>query len=259
MLQDVQLHKVLFLDIETVRAEDKLVSLPNPFNDLWCKKMEKQHQGDGEPDYGQLWEDEAAFHAEFSKVVCVSFGGFKKKEDKKDEYTFRVKSFYGDNEKKLLREFGGMLEELMGKGFSYCAHYGMGFDYPYLAKRYMINGYTIPAALDSYGKKPWDLNHLIDTNDLWKGVQWKGGTSLDLICALYGIPSPKDEMDGSEVAGAFFRGEIKDVVRYCEKDVIALARVFQCLKRVQMVHQDDIVSATVFEEPKEENTNPEKK
>lgn len=248
MLQDVNIDKVLFLDIETVRSVDKLKDLPEPFSNLWCSKMEKSHQGDGEPDYEQLWIDEAAFHAEFSKIVCISFGAFKAKEEKKDEFNLRVKSFYGAKEKTVLREFGGMLAEL--RGYKFCAHYGMGFDYPFLAKRYLINRFSIPLAFDSYGKKPWELTHLLDTNDLWKGVQWKGGTSLDLICALYGIASPKDEMNGSEVAPAFFRGDIKDIVRYCEKDVVALARVFQCLKMVQVVSDDDVISATKFEEEK---------
>lgn len=63
--------------------------------------------------------------------------------------------------------------------------------------------------------------------ELWKFGDYKSFTSLKLLAALFGIPSPKDDIDGSQVGAVYWEEQDLDRIRvYCEKDVVTLAKVF---------------------------------
>jgi uncharacterized protein YprB with RNaseH-like and TPR domain len=181
-------------------------------------------------------------YSEFGKIICISVGLIKEK----NPFSFRLKSFYGDDEKTLLSEFSAMLSKFVKTNTDalLCAHNGKEFDYPYIARRMIINGLVIPGILDNAGKKPWEIK-LLDTMDLWKFGDYKNYTSLDLLTSVLGIPTPKDDIDGSMVSGIYYdEKNIERIVRYCEKDVLAVARVLMRFMNQPGISDDKIESVT---------------
>ena len=221
MLEKIKLENILFLDIETVPGTSQFDELPEKMQSLWDKKSGFFRKDE------ELAEDvysRAGIYAEFGKVICISIGMTYKKGQ---ETHFRLKSFYGDNEKDLLMDFNLLLKKLSQKSeLQLCAHNGKEFDFPYLARRMLINGLELPALLDVAGKKPWEVSFL-DTMELWKFGDYKHYTSLDLLTTIFQIPTPKDDMDGSMVGDAYWKdNELEKIVKYCEKDVIAVVQLF---------------------------------
>jgi 3'-5' exonuclease len=225
MLETVDLEKVLFLDIETVPMTGGYEEMPETFRKLWAKKTEQLYRYDKNPELqqspGEVFE-RAGIYAEFGRVICISTGLFR-------NGSFWIKSYYGDDEKVLLTEFAEMLTKASGKNFLFlCAHNGKEFDYPYLIRRMLINGIQVPSILDLAGKKPWEVNHL-DTMELWKFGDFKNYTSLELLAAVFGIPTPKDDINGSDVARVYYQDhDLPRIVTYCQKDVIT---IFQLMLR----------------------------
>jgi uncharacterized protein YprB with RNaseH-like and TPR domain len=241
MLDNIKVEDVLFLDIETVPASSSYELLEPAMQTLWDKKS-KQFRTP-EQTANDVYE-RAGIYSEFGKIICISVGLIKEK----NPFSFRLKSFYGDDEKSLLSDFSAMLSKFSksNKESLLCAHNGKEFDYPYIARRMIINGLIIPDILDNAGKKPWEIK-LLDTMDLWKFGDYKNYTSLDLLTSILGIPTPKDDIDGSMVAGIYY-GE-KDtgrIVRYCEKDVLAIARVLLRFMNMPEINNDKIESVTVL-------------
>ena len=108
-------------------------------------------------------------------------------------------SFFGD-EFKILKDFSQLLNDhFSGPQHVLCGHNAKEFDLPFIARRCIIKGIALPAKLNLVGKKPWEIPHL-DTLEMWKFGDYKHFTSLKLLAKVLGIPSPKDDIDGSEVA-----------------------------------------------------------
>jgi 3'-5' exonuclease len=240
MLSNIRPEDILFLDIETVPAVSSYNMLDKPFQGHWDKKS-KQFRGE-EQKADEVY-NRAGIYAEFGKIICISVGLIKEK----NPFSFRLKSFYGDDEKSLLSEFSAMLAKFSkNKEALLCAHNGKEFDYPYIARRMIINCMIIPDILDNAGKKPWEVK-LLDTLDLWKFGDYKSYTSLDLLTAILNIPSPKDDIDGSMVARVYYdEQDIGRIVRYCEKDVLAVAQVLLRLMNLPEIKEDKIESVTTF-------------
>ena len=239
MLDNVKPEDVLFLDIETVPVAQSFDDLGQAMKNLWEKKSKQFRTPDQSPDdvYGR-----AGIYSEFGKIICISVGLIKEK----NPYRLRLKSFYGDDEKLLLSDFSSMLSRFSktNQEAILCAHNGKEFDYPYIARRMIINGLIIPELLDNSGKKPWEVR-LLDTMDLWKFGDYKNYTSLELLTSVLGIPTPKDDIDGSMVAGVYYADkDIERIVRYCEKDVIAITQVLLRFVNEPLVSEDNIESVT---------------
>ena len=121
-----------------------------------------------------------------------------------------------------------------------CAHNGIEFDFPYLARRMLILGVSLPKILSMHGKKPWQIPHL-DTMQLWRFCDFKQYTSLKLLANVLGIPSPKDDIDGSQVAEVYYREkDLKRIITYCEKDVITVAQVLLKMRQEPLLHSEEI-------------------
>ncbi len=239
MLDNIKVEDVLFLDIETVPGSPSYETLNPLFQTLWEKKSRQFRTA--EQAAGDVYE-RAGIYSEFGKIICISVGLIKEK----NPYSFRLKSFYGDDEKALLSEFSDMLYKFCrtNKEALLCAHNGKEFDYPYIARRMIINGMIIPEILDNAGKKPWEIK-LLDTMDLWKFGDYKNYTSLDLLTSILGIPSPKDDIDGSMVAGIYYtENDLKRIVKYCEKDVLAIGQVLLRFMHLPAISDDKIESVT---------------
>jgi 3'-5' exonuclease len=239
MLDNVRVEDVLFLDIETVPAAPSYNNLEPAMQVLWDKKS-KQLKTDDQTS-SDLYE-RAGIYSEFGKIICISVGFI----NEKNPFSIRLKSFYGDDEKLLLQDFSAMLSKFLKtkKDALLCAHNGKEFDFPYIARRMIINGLIIPDLLDNAGKKPWEIK-LLDTMDLWKFGDYKNYTSLDLLTTVLGIATPKDDIDGSMVAGVYYNeNDLERIVKYCEKDVLAIAQVLLRFMNLPLISKEKVESVT---------------
>jgi len=233
MLDDLNLSDVLFLDIETVPASPNFDAVSDKMKKLWEKKAEQLRRNNPEQTADTLYS-RAGIYAEFGKIVCISCGFANGKQ-------FRIKSYYSDDEKILLEEFKQLLDNhYTSKSKLLCAHNGKEFDFPYIARRMLINGLELPEIINLAGKKPWEVRHL-DTLELWKFGDYKHFTSLELLAAVFDIPTPKDDIDGSMV-GQVYWGEkdLERIVVYCQKDVITIAQLLRRYMGMPLLSESDI-------------------
>ena len=226
------LHKILFLDIETVPAVPSYNELDADFRQLWDKKAAfLKREGDETP--AGLYQ-KAGIFAEFGKIVCISVGVMR-------ERKLRIKSFAGKDEGVLLNSFASLLNQHYStEQHSLCAHNGKEFDFPYICRRMLVNGIKLPHILQIAGKRPWEVKH-IDTLELWKFGDYKHYTSLELLAALFGIPTPKDDIDGSEVGKVFWEDDdLERIVTYCQKDVLTIVQLFQRYRGQELLSDDEV-------------------
>lgn len=234
MLAKIHLEHILFLDIETVPESENFQELDDSKKELWEQKSQYQRKEEYTP---EEFYDRAGIWAEFGKVICISVGYFNLKGDVRE---FRVTSFHGE-ESKLLKDFKTLLDSHFRHPKNLlCAHNGKEFDFPYIARRMIIHGIDLPYKLDLFGKKPWEVPHL-DTMDLWKFGDYKHYTSLKLMANILGIPSPKEDIDGSMVRDVYYNeGDLDRIITYCELDVVTTAQVFLRLRNEKLLDNDDI-------------------
>lgn len=230
MLDELKIQNVLFLDIETVPIVYKYSDLDDDTKNLWETKFRYLQTDTPETMYKK-----AGIYAEFAKVACISVGFFY-------DTHFRVKSFAGANEEALLKDFANLLNEHYTlKKHLLCAHNGKEFDFPFLCRRMLINSIPLPKILNIAGKKPWEINHL-DTMELWKFGDYKNYTSLNLLASIFKIPTPKDDIDGSDVARVFWEeNNIQRIVTYCQKDVITVAQLLLRFKGANLIAEKNII------------------
>ncbi len=236
------LNRILFLDIETVPGTSQLNDMPERLQHLWEIKVEKTRarmpdRYKEEDTINDIYMKDAAIFAEFGKVICISVGYIY---DSMGEKHFKLKSYYNDNEKILLEEFAAMLRRWDKPDRSICGHNIKEFDIPYMARRMLINGISLPDILNLSGKKPWEVQFM-DTLELWKFGDYKNYTSLNLLTAVFDIPTPKDDIDGSMVGKVYYEtGDLKRIAIYCEKDVVATAQVYLKIKEQELIAEDCI-------------------
>ncbi|GFD91378.1 MULTISPECIES: 3'-5' exonuclease [Tenacibaculum] len=236
MLNKINLQNILFLDIETVPEVELFADLSPEMQELYALKTQYQRKDEFTP---EEFYHRAGIWAEFGKIICISVGYFV---ERKGENQLRVTSFYGDNEHKLLVDFKNLLDTHFNHpNHLLCAHNGKEFDFPYIARRMIINQIELPNKLNLFGKKPWEVPHL-DTMDLWKFGDYKHYTSLKLLTAILGIPSPKQDIDGSEVANVYYQEKnLSRIVEYCERDTVAVAQLLLRFLNKPMVEEIDII------------------
>lgn len=229
-MSKADIEKILFVDIETVPVTYKYTELDENSRELWNKKWQYSKDTSPEQQYAK-----AGIYAEFAKVVCIGLGYY-------NQQKFRVKTIAGHNEKQALEQFSDLLRQHFNTDLHLlCAHNGKEFDFPFLCRRFLINNLPLPKLLQLQGKRPWEVKH-IDTMDLWKFGDIKNFSSLNLLAHVFGIPSPKDDMDGSMVAKTFYEEkDLKKIEKYCMKDVITLARVYNRFAGLGNLNEDDII------------------
>lgn len=233
MLNQINLHKVFVIDIETVPQYQNFEDLSPALQELWAHKT--QHQRKVEQSPAQFYE-RAGIWAEFGKIICISIGFFHQVDGL---LQFRVSSMYGDNELEIVEKFSALLKK-QPKDQLLCAHNGKEFDFPYLCRRMLINGIPIPPQLQVAGKKPWEINHL-DTMELWKFGDYKNYTSLNLLATILNIPTPKDDIDGSMVKKVYYEDKnLQRIVTYCQKDVITTAQILLRFKGLASISAENI-------------------
>ena len=238
MFQKINLEKILFLDIETVAQQPEFSQLNDNFKKHWEQKANFIAKEDetAEEVYGK-----AGIYAEFGKIVCISVGFITISNGTK---SLRLKSFYNDDEATILVEFFELLNKhYSARDYLLCAHNGKEFDFPYIARRGLINGINIPEILDMAGKKPWEVPHL-DTLQLWKFGDFKHYTSLSLLTSLFDIPTPKDDIDGSMVNEVYWKDkDLERIAVYCQKDVVALTQLFLRFRNENLIEEENIITS----------------
>ena len=266
MYSQEQICRVLFLDIETARNTKYYEELSEGMQKMWEHKAKSIDPKDDSLSPAEKYYNKAAIYAEFGRVICISCGFIYEKEG---EFFFRIKSFYGKDEKKILEDFKSFLDTKTGKIDGYgnlidksgkrifdnngnkvskerllhyiAAHNGKEFDIPYMCRRYLVNQIALPQMLEIRGKKPWEILHLIDTMEMWKFGDNKNFTKLELLCNIFDIPTPKDDIDGSQVGEVFWEEENYDrIAIYCEKDVIATAQLMLKYNLMPLIKEENI-------------------
>ena len=236
MLKKINLSDILFLDIETVPEVEHFSELDNTKQSLWEAKSQYQRK---EEFTAEEFYPRAGIWAEFGKIICISVGFFNLQNNAR---SFRIRSFSGD-EKDLLLAFKDLVIAHFSKTkHLLCAHNGKEFDFPYLARRMIINGIELPNKLNLFGKKPWEVPHL-DTMELWKFGDYKTFTSLKLLANVLDIPSPKDDIDGSDIYEVYYSEKnIERIISYCEKDTITVAQVLLRLRGEPLLTVNEIIN-----------------
>ncbi len=232
----IETDNLLFIDIETASAKQSYDELAYEWQLLWNKKCKRSLPEDGTPEI--LYKERAALHAEFSRIVCISFGYYYSKEGEK---IFRIKSLYGADELKILKEFCSILNRFnkVEPGWAFAGHNIKDFDLPFISRRLLINGMDLPEGLDFLNLKPWEYT-IVDTMQIWKFGDYRNYTSLELLAAALDVPSPKTEMDGSRVGEKFWKGEFDSIAEYCQQDVIAVANVIQRINKENLLTAEKI-------------------
>lgn len=231
MIQNIPINKILFLDIETVPQAEDWSHLDEQTQYLWDKKTKNQRKDDVTAE--EFFVDRGGIMAEFGKIICISIGMLEKNNE------LKIKSFYGDNEKDLLLEFCEIFNTPRLRDVILCAHNGKEFDFPYIARRLLINGIQPPVIFQMFGKKPWEIPHL-DTLELWKFGDWKSFASLELLAHIFDVPTPKDDIDGSQVTSVYYQDkDLLRIVKYCEKDVLTLCNVFRRMRQEDIIKRFD--------------------
>ena len=234
MVQKINLEDILFLNIETVPQKATFEELSHTEQELWEQKSQYQRK---EEITAEEFYDRAGIWAEFGRIICISVGYFNLKGDIRN---FRVTSFHGE-EVKILKDFKNLLDGHFSlPKHLLCGHNGKEFDFPYIARRMLVHGISLPYKLNLFGKKPWEVPHL-DTMELWKFGDYKHYTSLKLLAHVLGIPSPKEDIDGSKVREVYYEdNDLDRIILYCEGDVVTTAQVFLRLRNEDLLEDTEI-------------------
>jgi len=237
-MQNIILENLLLIDIETVPQHPSFDLLSDEWKQLWEEKTVRSL-----PDFtsaAEFYPQRAGVMAEFAKIVCISIGYFTKQGN---ALQLRLKSFFGDDEKKLLQDFITTVNQMETKNnkWSFAGHNIKEFDIPFICRRLLINSLRIPAYLDFQNMKPWDTN-TVDTFQFWRFGDYKNYTSLKLLAAAMGVPSPKDDIDGSMVADVYWNEKnLQRIATYCQKDVVTTGNIILRFKNMELLKEEQVV------------------
>jgi 3'-5' exonuclease len=234
------MHDSLFIDIETVPAQSDFQVLDPEWQSLWIAKLSKTMPENF--DASETYLEKAGIMAEFGRVVCIACGYFSK-EKSSEQTLFKVRAVAGENEKELLVEWIGMVNKFCAHfpAFTFVGHNIKEFDIPYVCRRMMALGVPLPKYLQISGMKPWETN-MIDTMHQWRFGDSRHYVSLDLLAHVLGVPTPKDDIDGSQVRRVFYQDrDLERIKQYCVKDVVTTARIMQRFRGQSLLRPEDIV------------------
>lgn len=245
-LKQANLNNIVFLDIETVRIQDT-IEAGTPLMDSWEYKMRYSREAADkfEEDLVQTYKDKAALYAEFAKIVCITIG-------KVQNGVLKLKSYYNHDEKALLTEFTDVLNGLVAANpkIQLCGHAIKGFDIPFIMRRCLVNRVEIPDLIDVADVKPW-LMTALDTLELWKGTGFYSASLINIAVAL-GLPSPKQDMQGSETSTVYYtEGDkgLQRIANYCEKDVLTLTNIVRILRGEDIVESVEVATESAEKVP----------
>jgi DNA polymerase elongation subunit (family B) len=235
----LQLFDLFLIDIETVPQVYSFTDLPEETRQLFVDKISKTMPENFDSE--DVYQKKAGILAEFGKVICISTGFFYK--DRGGRICLKIKSIYSDNEQSVLEQFIELVTKFMKvkPGFQFAGHNIREFDIPYLCRRMIINNMMLPTCLNIYGAKPWEIK-MADTLQWWRFGDFKNYTSLNLLSKALGIPTSKSDIDGSMVQHVYYKEKnLQRIAKYCQQDVIAVARVIQRFKNLPLIEPENII------------------
>ena len=232
-----QLENILFMDLETVKIKREYHEMEERLRKQWDRKASfLNKEGDKLPE--DIFREKGGIYAEFGKIVAIGLGFIKVEND---EPTLRIKVLRNHDEKSLLMDLITVMDKFPPDKFQFCAHNGKEFDVPFLSRRMLVNELPLPEPLNISGKKPWDIKH-IDTLDLWKFGDYKHYTSLELLAALFEIPSSKDDIDGSMVDSIYYdENDLDRICKYCGQDVVVTTQLYMKLTGRKLISEENII------------------
>jgi len=222
-----QLPRIVYLDIETARQTETFEALPEGVQAVFLRKFRQEVTAAG-GDAQSVYQARAALFAEYARVVCISLQYVPPGADGPGQ----MRSFCGPEEVVLLQALVGLLAELEAAGpgeFYLCGHNLRAFDVPFLARRMLLHRMPLPTVFKGLVRPEGPGYRLLDTMAIWQMHEERSRISLDLLCRLLGVPSPKTGLMGAAVGDAFYAGQYAEIRHYCEKDVQAVAAVFEIL------------------------------
>lgn len=241
-MQNIKTEDLIVIDIETASVSASFNLLEEKWQELWEEKTIRiLPEGITAQEF---YPQRAGVMAEFSKIVCISIGYFIREQQLK----IRVKSFYGDDEKKILDDFLQTVSKIESFNNNWCfaGHNIKEFDIPFICRRLLVNNMRIPPYLDFQNMKPWETN-IVDTFQYWRFGDYKNFTSLKLLAAAMGVPSSKNDIDGSMVGELYHTGNaqekeinMKRIATYCQKDVVTTANIILRFKNAPIIHENDV-------------------
>jgi uncharacterized protein YprB with RNaseH-like and TPR domain len=237
-MHQIPLEDLFLLDIETVSSVPDFNLLTDEWKNLWAEKISKSLPPDVTAE--EYYPKRAAILAEFAKVICISTGYFKKEGN---EWQLRIKSFYSENERDVLDGFTKTIQQLQTRNskWIFCGHNIKEFDFPFLWRRMIVNNFVIPSFIDFQNLKPWETP-ILDTLHLWRFGDYKHYTSLKLLSSTLGIPSPKDDIDGTKVGEVYWvEKDLNRIVSYCEKDVVTVGNVILRFRNMPLLNNKQII------------------
>lgn len=230
-------ENLMLIDIETVPMEASYHALHPRMQLLWQKKSKLL-----EPEsthFEETFFERAGIYAEFGKIICIAVAHF---EIQDGLYHLHLKYFNDGDEKKLLQTFAEYCNSFFKKpALQFCGHNIREFDIPYICRRCLIQGVKLPLVLnDLQQRKPWE-NPMLDTMQFWKFGEFKHFTSVDLLAAVLGIPSPKADISGADVAGVYWKNhDLARITRYCLQDVVTVAQIWMRLNELELLEEKQI-------------------
>jgi len=220
----------LYFDIETFPIFDKYTDDENliPVWERFCDSRfeSKEEYKDEINKYDLLWDNYSSLYPTFSKIICISMII----EDNNGDIEGITLS---GEEDEILSSFNKHLD-----GIDYLiGHNIFQFDVPFVIRRCLVNGIKyndLHTNLKVLGKKPWDLDYIIDTKTKLTFTSNFGGVmtpSLDMACYEAGIDTPKtDEVNGKSLVYYMKNGgTLEEIYEYCQRDVYATYELYNWL------------------------------
>ena len=221
-----EIQKMVFFDIETITAYNGLFTLEteNPaMAALWrkrCEYLRERFAENKEKTDDQLYLEKAALHAEFSKIVCISFGRI----TFQDGLPYLTIKSYSGEEAEILDGISKVFTKF--STYKFTGHNIKRFDVPFMCKRLLMNGIQLPIGLQIHNLKPWEMP-FVDTSDIWSFGAWQESfTSLDLLATSLGLETSKSDISGKDVGKVFYMdGDVNRIATYCQADVLSVAQI----------------------------------
>jgi len=236
-MDDQELSNILFVDIETATGSPTYKELDDRLKHHWDRKAGFLNNP-RELSTDELYFERAGIFAEFGQVVTIAVGYMIRTEG---SWGLRIKAFAYKDEVRILNEFKELLvSKFDPETLQLCAHNGREFDFPYICRRMLIHGISIPRILDTGNMKPWEIP-IIDTMNMWKFGDRKNYTSLDLLAALFNIETSKSDIDGSDITRVYHQEDgLERISEYCKRDIVVTVQLFLKLKSLPLVNPENI-------------------
>lgn len=214
------IKEVVFFDIETVSHEEYLTE-ESPAYDAWCHKLKYDKDVILGEDVVKKYEEKASLYKEFAKIISISYGRVNANNE------LVVKKLSGDNEKELIEEFFSDIQAFVANDIPFLSGFSiLQFDIPFVEFRARVNGVTVIPSFDVGGLAPWNIKHVIDIQNLFRGTSLTN-VSLVGLCYALGVPSPKSDISGGDVREVYWKNkDFERIGNYAANDVLATCNLF---------------------------------